>query len=146
MTTKTPSPPCPSCRARPCPWCRGCECSCSCWTPRAWDLYRAPRLVLAPATPAASVTRPRPGRPARRPSGPGKGPGSVGGPHSCPAGPCRAWLGPWRLLCRPHWRAVPRPLRALAWAAWRAGAGTGDPAYRHAAAVAIAAARAAGPR
>jgi hypothetical protein len=64
----------------------------------------------------------------------GRGPGAEG--HRCPVGDCRVTVGPDRLMCRPHWYSVPRPVRDAVWAAWRTGAGAGTP--EHAAAIAAA--------
>lgn len=57
----------------------------------------------------------------RRPRGTGRGPGS----HLCPASGCRRPVSPDRLMCRPHWYQVPKPLRDAVWATWRSGAGIG---------------------
>lgn len=72
----------------------------------------------------------------RRPSGPGCGPGS----HLCPAAGCRRQVSPDRLMCRPHWYRVPKPLRDAVWATWRSGAGVGTSAHAEAILAAIAAA------
>lgn len=72
----------------------------------------------------------------RRPSGPGRGPGS----RLCPAAGCHRPVSPDRLMCRPHWYLVPKPLRDVVWATWRSGAGVGTLAHADAIRAAIAAA------
>ena len=76
------------------------------------------------------------------PAGPGNGPG-----RGWPAGRCRmpgcpAGVGRLRLMCRPHWYQVPKPLRDRVWATWRSGAGMFTPEYRQAVREAIAAVQA----
>jgi hypothetical protein len=78
------------------------------------------------------------------PVGPGNGPGqSRPGAARCRIPGCPAQVGRRRLMCRPHWYQVPKPLRDLIWATWRSGAGVLDPAYRRAIAQAVAAVQAA---
>ncbi|MGO9292819.1 MAG: hypothetical protein ACLP52_02870 [Streptosporangiaceae bacterium] len=55
----------------------------------------------------------------------GRGPGS----HLCPVRGCPQHVSPDRLMCRPHWYAVPRPLRDAVWATWQSGSGAGSPAH-----------------
>jgi len=81
-----------------------------------------------------AMTRTAP--PGRRPSGTGRGPGS----HLCPAAGCHRHVSPDRLMCRPHWYQVPRPLRDAVWATWRCGAGTGTPEHTDAILAAVGAA------
>ncbi len=69
----------------------------------------------------------------------GRGPGSATTAHRCPAGGCRQKIRAGRLMCRPHWYQVPKPLRDAVWATWRSGAGTGTPAHTAAIGAAIAA-------
>lgn len=64
-------------------------------------------------------------------------------PHPCPAPGCRSIVSATRLLCRPHWHAVPKPLRDAVWRTWRSGAGAGSP--EHQAAIADAVASVTGP-
>jgi hypothetical protein len=71
--------------------------------------------------PGPVTTQTAPGITARAPHGTGNGPGS----HLCPARGCRTAVSPDRLMCRPHWYAVPKPLRDAVWATWRSGAGAG---------------------
>jgi hypothetical protein len=59
--------------------------------------------------------------------------------HVCPVGGCRESVRADRLMCRPHWYLVPRPLRDAVWAAWRSGGGAGSPAHAAAVRAAIAA-------
>ncbi len=84
---------------------------------------------MTPGQPTAGSARPA--RP--RPSGPGNGPseGHRRG-HLCRVPGCRVKVGADRLMCRPHWRQVPKPLRDQIWATWRSGAGLATPAYQHA--------------
>jgi hypothetical protein len=79
---------------------------------------------MTPRTPATRRTRP---------SGSGNGP-SEGHrrAHPCRIPGCRTKIGADRLMCRPHWQQVPKPLRDLIWATWQSGAGLSTPAYRHA--------------
>jgi len=89
----------------------------------------------AAADPARLTTLVPPGR---TPHGTGRGPGS----HLCPAAGCRRPISPDRLMCRPHWYHVPKPLRDTVWATWRSGTGTGTPAHTSAILAAITAATA----
>jgi len=70
------------------------------------------------------------------PSGTGRGPqlpaGLAGAGHGCRVPPCRAAVAPGYLMCRPHWRQVPKPLRDRVWATWQSGAGVFSPEYREA--------------
>lgn len=78
------------------------------------------------------------------PAGPGNGPGQ--GPQGtgrCRIPGCRTRVGRRRLMCRPHWYQVPKPLRDVIWATWRSGAGIFTPDYRHAVCQAVAAVQAA---
>jgi hypothetical protein len=72
----------------------------------------------------------------RVPRGTGNGPGS----HLCPAAGCRQPVSPDRLMCRPHWYQVPKPLRDAVWVTWRSGTGAGTPAHTAAILAAISAA------
>jgi hypothetical protein len=65
----------------------------------------------------------------------GRGPGS----HLCPAPGCPQHVSADRLMCRPHWYAVPKPLRDAVWATWQSGRGAGTPAHTAAIRAAIAA-------
>jgi hypothetical protein len=78
------------------------------------------------------------------PAGPGNGPAParVFTRRRCRVRGCRARIGRDRLMCRPHWYQVPKPLRDQVWAAWRSGAGAATSEYRQAAAQAITAAQA----
>lgn len=60
-------------------------------------------------------------------------------PRTQPAAtrPCRLPGCPRRvplhmLMCRPHWRQVPRPIKDLIWATWSNGAGLFSPFYQDA--------------
>jgi hypothetical protein len=77
-----------------------------------------------------------------RPSGPGNGPGDGRRTHACRVPGCRARIGTARLMCRPHWHAVPKPLRDRVWVTWRFGAGLPTLVYRRAVAEAITAVQA----
>jgi hypothetical protein len=57
------------------------------------------------------------------------GRGPAAGSHECPVRACPARVAPDKLMCRPHWYQVPRPLRDAVWATWRSGAGAGTPAH-----------------
>ncbi len=58
-----------------------------------------------------------------RPSGPGNGPGEGHRrAHRCRIPGCRTRVGADRLMCRPHWHQVPKPLRDRIWVTWRSGA------------------------
>lgn len=94
-----------------------------------------------PAAPTAPARTATPVPPGRRPYGTGRGPGS----HLCPAAGCRQPISPGRLMCRPHWYQVPKPLRDTVWATWRSGAGTGTSAHTSAVLAAISAATATSP-
>ncbi len=78
------------------------------------------------------------------PCGPGNGPRPAP-PRaaSCRIPGCRAVVGRRRLMCRPHWYQVPKPLRDLIWATWRSGAGAFTPGYLQAVRQAVAAVQAA---
>ncbi len=65
--------------------------------------------------------------------------------HKCTVPACTRQIPVHRLMCRPHWYQVPKPLRDLIWATWRSGAGVFDPQYRDAVRRAIAAAGARPP-
>lgn len=41
--------------------------------------------------------------------------------HTCHAMRCEAEVPPRLHMCRPHWAAVPRPLRRALWAEYRPG-------------------------
>lgn len=41
--------------------------------------------------------------------------------HTCPARGCDARLPDKILFCRPHWYALPKPLRDAIWATYRPG-------------------------
>lgn len=58
------------------------------------------------------------------------GRGPAAGSHQCPARDCGQQVGPGRLMCRPHWYMVPRPLRDAMWATWRSGQGAGTEAHQ----------------
>ena len=49
--------------------------------------------------------------------------------HECPAVRCPARVSLGMLMCRPHWRMVPRPLQNAVYAAWDNGLGAGTPAH-----------------
>jgi hypothetical protein len=49
--------------------------------------------------------------------------------HDCRAPVCKVSVPRSRLMCRPHWYQVPKPLRDRIWATWRSGAGVFDPEY-----------------
>jgi hypothetical protein len=68
----------------------------------------------------------------------GRGPGT-GSTHQCPVGGCRTQVRADRLMCVPHWRQVPKPLRDAVWATWRSGAGAGSEAHQAACDAAVAA-------
>src|ERR1700761_3153447 len=60
----------------------------------------------------------------------GRGPGSGWLPrpgqvepaqHQCPVGGCQQDVRASRLMCRPHWYQVPKPVRDIVWASWRSG-------------------------
>jgi hypothetical protein len=78
----------------------------------------------------------------RLPAGIGRGPGGyqVKSPQHCPVPGCSERINPSRLMCRPHWYLVPKPVRDRVWASWRSGSGTGSPAHQHWVRMAIAAA------
>lgn len=57
--------------------------------------------------------------------------------HACPKPGCPAVVPVHMLACRPHWYAIPRPLRDAIWRAWRSGAGAGSAAHRAAITAAI---------
>jgi len=40
-------------------------------------------------------------------------------------------------MCPPHWRMVPRAIRAAVWVSWDRGTGAGTPAHRAAAKAAV---------
>ena len=50
--------------------------------------------------------------------------------HGCPVRDCAAPVGARMLMCRPHWYAVPAPLRRAVYDAWRGGLGAGSAAHR----------------
>jgi hypothetical protein len=52
--------------------------------------------------------------------------------HRCRIPGCGQAVPLARLMCRPHWYQVPKPLRDRIWATWRSGAGVFDPEYREA--------------
>ena len=83
-----------------------------------------------------TTRRPVSAQAARRPHGTGRGPGS----HLCPAAGCRQHVSADRLMCRPHWYQVPKPLRDAVWATWRSGAGAGTSEHTAAILAAIGAA------
>lgn len=62
--------------------------------------------------------------------------------HKCRVPGCTQMVRPDRLMCRPHWHQVPRPLQEIIWATWRSGAGVFDPEYRAAVRDAVAAVQA----
>lgn len=64
---------------------------------------------------------------------------ATGSPHPCPIPPCDVQVPYGRLMCKPHWYQVPKPLRDAVWATWRNGAGAGTPAHTAAIAAAVAA-------
>jgi hypothetical protein len=41
------------------------------------------------------------------------------GTHECPAPTCTVQVPVTQLACRPHWYAIPGPLRSRLWAAYR---------------------------
>jgi len=41
--------------------------------------------------------------------------------HYCHARGCKVEVPPERLMCKPHWRMVPRQLQKLVWATYRPG-------------------------
>lgn len=41
--------------------------------------------------------------------------------HKCHARGCDAEVPPARLMCGPHWRLVPQPLKDAVWATYRRG-------------------------
>lgn len=108
-------------------------------TRTAWPLPadnpdRSPGPMTVTRTPAIT---------ARVPHGTGRGPGS----HLCPANGCRQPVSPDRLMCRPHWYTVPKPLRDAVWTTWQSGAGAGTAAHTAAILAAIdAATTTGGPR
>jgi len=53
--------------------------------------------------------------------------------HLCPVGGCQQDVRADRLMCRPHWYQVPKPLRDTVWATWRSGEAARSP--EHAAAI-----------
>ena len=60
--------------------------------------------------------------------------------HTCHATGCTRVVPPSRLMCLPHWRAVPREIQARVWATYRPGQEvTKDPSpeYLEAAAEAV---------
>lgn len=57
--------------------------------------------------------------------------------HVCPVAGCRQRVRADRLMCRPHWYQVPRPLRDAVWAAWASGDGAGTEAHAMAITAAI---------
>lgn len=67
------------------------------------------------------------------------GRGPAAGSHQCPVDRCPVQVGRDRLMCRPHWYAVPKPMRDAVWATWRSGAGAGTPAHTAAITAAVAA-------
>ena len=76
--------------------------------------------------------------------GPGSGwlpvPGQVEpAPHQCPVGGCQQDVRADRLMCRPHWYTVPKPLRDIVWATWRSGEAASSIEHMAAIRVAIAA-------
>jgi hypothetical protein len=46
---------------------------------------------------------------------------AVDPPHHCHARGCEQAVPPERLMCRAHWRLVPRPLQRAVWGAYRPG-------------------------
>jgi hypothetical protein len=75
----------------------------------------------------------------------GRGPGTGTTTHLCPAGDCPVRVRADRLMCAPHWSAVPKPLRDAVWATWRSGAGADSLAHAAAIRAAITAVTAPGP-
>lgn len=57
--------------------------------------------------------------------------------HPCRIPQCGTQIPLDYLMCRPHWWAVPRPIRQAVWDTWRGGAGVLDPGYRAAVRVAV---------
>jgi hypothetical protein len=43
--------------------------------------------------------------------------------HECPGPDCKVRVGRGTLMCRGHWRQVPRPLQAEVTASWAGGRG-----------------------
>jgi hypothetical protein len=70
-------------------------------------------------------------------SGADSGPGT--GSHRCPVTRCPVRVAPDRLMCRPHWYQVPKPMRDAVWATWRSGTGAATPAHTAAITAAVAA-------
>ena len=66
----------------------------------------------------------------------GRGPWS-GEPHKCPARGCTETVD--RLMCRTHWRRVPRSLQAGLWANWDSGRAVHSAEYQRASSEVIAA-------
>lgn len=59
--------------------------------------------------------------------------------HECPVTGCKWRVAMHMLMCRNHWRMVPRPLQSAVWDAWGGGAGAGTPEHMEACTAAIAA-------
>ena len=60
--------------------------------------------------------------------------------HDCPVTNCGTQVAYSQLMCKRHWRMVPRELQRNVYATWRSGAGAGTQAHLDAMDAAIAAA------
>lgn len=68
----------------------------------------------------------------------GRGPSGEPDTHLCPVKRCRWRVPAGKLLCPPHWRALPSALRAEIWRAWDSGRGRGTPEHTAACLAAVA--------
>jgi hypothetical protein len=57
--------------------------------------------------------------------------------HECPAKGCTQRVSVDMLMCRPHWRMVPRAMQNAVWNAWQGGLGAGTAAHSAAIAAAV---------
>ena len=59
--------------------------------------------------------------------------------HECPANGCARAVSGGQLMCRTHWRMVPKDAQRRVWAAWDDGFGAGSLAHTQAIIAAISA-------